>query len=321
MKSRCPSRACSFACALVALAWAERAHAVTSAELYTSESYLYGRFEARIRFAPGSGVVSSFFLWKDGSELAGTYWNELDFEKLNATCRLETNAFYGDPAKVNPRPASLSGDLCGAYHTYAYEWTPDYIAWFVDDMEIRRETGEVASAFTENAASGMQLRFNIWPGDASFGGTFDPSILPVYQYIDWIQHSSYADGTFELEWREDFDAGRIPAGWSLGGWASPKGLSTHSAQNVGVVDGYAVLALTADDAVGIEGAAPEAPPEPSDTNDGDTGSRRDSGCSCRLAASEVGSGVRASLLLGALVLLRSRRRRRFPILRRFSAHG
>src|SRR5690606_17343699 len=121
--------------------------------------------------------------------------------------------FYGDPVVLDPRPASVSGDLCGEYHTYAYEWTPEYIAWFVDDMEIRRETGEVATAFSDNASSGMQIRFNIWPGDASFGGVFDQSVLPVYQYIDWIQYSSYADGSFEVEWREDFDEGSIPAGW------------------------------------------------------------------------------------------------------------
>jgi len=53
------------------------ASAVQSAELYRPQAYFYGRFEARIRFAPGEGVVSSFFLWKDGSS-STTSWNELD---------------------------------------------------------------------------------------------------------------------------------------------------------------------------------------------------------------------------------------------------
>ena len=308
MNRRYPLFASSAACALVALTWGGRADAVTSAELYTSESYLYGRFEARIRFAPGSGVVGSFFLWKNGSEVAGTFWNELDFEKTDATCELETNAFYGNPAKVNARPASLSQDFCGEYHTYVYEWTPEYIAWFVDGMEIRRETGDVATAYSENATSGMQIRFNIWPGDASFGGVFDPSILPVYQYVDWIQYSSYTDGNFEVEWREDFDAGTIPSGWLFGSWDSPKGLSTHSPQNVGVVDGFAVLALTADDAIGVEGAAPEGPPpEPSATTGGESSSSSDSGCSCRVGASAAGNRVGAGLLLCAFLLGRWRR--------------
>lgn len=244
--------------ALIGLGLSSQAEAVSSAELYTTQAYQYGRFVARIQFAPGSGVVSSFFLWKDGSEVAGTFWNELDFEKLEGECRVETNAIFGDPEEITPERHELSGDLCGEYHTYAYEWTPEYIAWFVDGQEVRRDTGSVAEAFKENATTGMQLRFNVWPGDATFGGVFEPSVLPVYQYIDWVEYHAYADGAFELQWREEFDSGAIPSGWSLGSWESPKGLSTHATANVGIRDGVAILALTADDATGTDGAMPPA---------------------------------------------------------------
>jgi endo-1,3-1,4-beta-glycanase ExoK len=54
-------------------AWGTLAHATSSAEFYTTTSYQYGRFEASIRFPAGSGVVGAFFLWKDGSEVAGTF--------------------------------------------------------------------------------------------------------------------------------------------------------------------------------------------------------------------------------------------------------
>ncbi|HET9957897.1 MAG TPA: family 16 glycosylhydrolase [Polyangiaceae bacterium] len=234
------------------------AAAVTSAELYTGESYRYGRVEARVRFAAGDGVVSSFFLWKDGSEQTGNYWNELDYEKLGADCHLETNAFYGKPAVTHSQRHSLNIDLCGGYHTYVYEWTPEAIVWTIDGMEIRRETGAAAAAYADNAAAGMQIRFNIWPGNASFGGNFSPSILPVHEYVDWVQYSSYANGAFTLEWRDDFDAPQLASRWLTGSWASPKNLSTHDARNVNIVNGYAVLSLTADDAVGPAGAAPEA---------------------------------------------------------------
>ncbi len=73
------------------------AGAVRSAELYTNEAYAYGRFEARVQRALGDGVVSSFFLWKEGSDVAGTLWNELAFETLRADCELETNALSGAP--------------------------------------------------------------------------------------------------------------------------------------------------------------------------------------------------------------------------------
>jgi len=245
----------TLACTLCILAWSAHSHAYASAEILTTQAYQYGRFEASVEFPSGSGVVGSFFLWKDGSEVEGTFWNELDIEVIGAGCELHTNAYYGNPAAIHSRTEATPG-LCGASHTYAYEWTPDYIAWFVDGAEIRRETGDTADAYRENTADGMQLRFNIWPGDSSFGGTFDPSLLPVYQYIDWVQYSSYDGSKFVVEWREDFDANAIPSDWNLGDWDSPKGLSTHSIENAGVVDGVLVLALTADDAQGIPGVDP-----------------------------------------------------------------
>jgi endo-1,3-1,4-beta-glycanase ExoK len=245
--------ACSMAVTLFA---ASAAHAVSSAELYRNESQPYGRFEARIQFAAGDGVVSSFFLWKPGSEVAGTFWNELDFEKLGADCRMQTNPLYGAPVTDHGEIASVEADLCGGYHTYAFEWTPTYIAWLIDGVEVRREEGEVAAAFAENAATGMQIHFNVWPGDATFGGNFDPAILPVQQYVSWVQYSSFTDGAFALEWREDFTAGALPAGWAVGNWASPKNYSTHAPANVGFAADLAVLSLTADDATGIGGDLP-----------------------------------------------------------------
>jgi endo-1,3-1,4-beta-glycanase ExoK len=238
------------------LAAATEAGAVASAELYQNQTYTYGRFEARVRFAAGDGVISSFFLWKPGSEVAGTFWNELDFEKLGADCRLQTNPLYGLPVADHSRIEPIEAELCSEYHTYTFEWTPSYIAYFVDGVELRRDGEDVAAAFTQNAASGMQFHFNIWPGDATFGGNFDPGILPVQQYISWAQYSSFAAGEFTLAWREEFDGPTVPAGWAVGTWPSPKSLSTHQPANVVFSSGLAVLSLTADGATGFAGAPP-----------------------------------------------------------------
>lgn len=312
------------------LLFASNAQAVSSAELYTQAGYQYGRFEARVQFAQGDGVVGAFFLWKDGSEQSGVFWNELDFEKVGADCQLQTNAFYGDPEAVHVGHHPEAGPHCGSFHTYTYEWTPDYLAWFVDGVEIRREEGDAALAYAENTPDGMQIRFNVWPGDSSFGGNFDPATLPVHQYVNWVQYSSYVDGAFQFEWREDFSAGTIPSGWLTGSWGSPKNLSTHAPANVNVVDGYAVLSLTADDATGPAGAAPldpedpGPPPAPSATADpptptptatdmaSDMSSSSDpgaEGCSLRARPGERAGGVWLLLALG-LVLGRARRRTR-----------
>jgi MYXO-CTERM domain-containing protein len=276
----------------LALSVAAPARATSSAELYQNASYAYGRFEARIRFAAGEGVISSFFLWKPGSEVAGTFWNELDFEKLGADCRMQTNPLYGAPVADHGQIASGSGDLCGEYHTYAFEWSPTYIAWQIDGVEIRREAGEVAAAFVQNAASGMQIHFNLWPGDATFGGNFDPASLPVQQYISWVQYSSFENGNFALQWREDFTGGALPSGWAVGNWASPKNLSMHAPANVSFKSDLAVLSLTADDATGFAGEPPRDDVSDSGTGGAAGSSSSDAGGPGETAA--AGSGAAAA---------------------------
>ena len=112
-------------------------------------------------------------------------------------------------------------DICGEYHTYTFEWTPDYISWLIDGTQLRKVTGASVTEYTQNASQGMSIHFNIWPGDASFGGAFNASILPVRQYISWAQYSSYANGAFQLQWREDFNGSTMPSGWATGDWMSP----------------------------------------------------------------------------------------------------
>jgi len=243
---------------------APAAHAVSSAELYPSASYRYGRFEARIQFPPADGVVGSFFLWKNGSEAPGTYWNELDFEKVRGDCALQLNSIYGQPQIGHETMAAGVAGLCAGYHSYVYEWTPDHIAWLVDGVEVRRDTGAAAQAYAANAVDGMQLRLNIWPGTAAFGGTFSPASLPQHEFVSWVAYSTYvpddAGGSFALSWRESFEGGR-PRRWSMGTWASPLQQSMHVAANVTFIDGVAVLSLTADDATGFTGTPPQDPGE------------------------------------------------------------
>jgi hypothetical protein len=176
----------------------------------------------------------------------------------------------------------------------------------------------------------MQFRFNIWPGNASFGGNFSEAILPVYQFVAWAQYSEYTPGAgddgsdFTLAWREEFDT--QPAGWQAGSWASPLDGSTHSAQNLAFVDGIAVLALTADDATGYSDTPPADTPgaagAPSAGAAGAPGtgaggvtpiapdSAVDEGCGCRLVRDQSRrSGPVALLACAALGWIVRRRAR------------
>ena len=246
------------ACVVATVLVPVSAMGMASAELYRTQAYLYGRFDARIQFAPGDGVVSSFFLWRDGSDAANAYWNELDYEKFGSDCKMQINNIYGNPKVQHQQTPSLSG-TCTGYHDYRFEWTPTYIAWAVDGKEIRRDTGDAATAYAKNATAGMTIHFNIWPGNSSFGGNINNTTLPVHQYISWVQYSSYDNGNFTVQWREDFQTSALPSGWATVTWSSPFNLSTHNPQNTAFVNGIAVLSLTADNATGAPGTPPVDP--------------------------------------------------------------
>jgi hypothetical protein len=123
----------------------------------------------------------------------------------------------------------------------------------------------------------MIFDFNNWPGTVAFGGDFSPDILPVHQYISYVQYSEYTPGggeagsDFSFAWRESFDDATFPAGWGRGSWDSPLGQSTHVPANVNIVDGVLVLSLTADDETGFSGSPPADPQDLPNARAGESG--------------------------------------------------
>ena len=57
---------------VMAMAGSISAKDYSGAELYTSDTWMYGKFEARMKMAAGSGTVSSMFLYHNDSYLGGS---------------------------------------------------------------------------------------------------------------------------------------------------------------------------------------------------------------------------------------------------------
>ena len=229
------------------------------AEIYSNQSYLYGRFEMRMRVANASGVLSTFFTYKTGSEVGNTFWEEIDIEvfgKNNAT-QWQTNIILGSsrPTIHTEQVHTASGSLGDAYHTYVLEWTPDYVAWYLDGVEVRRITGTSTVTSLTNPQS---LRFNIWASESvPWVGSWDDSKLPVYQFVNYIDYKAYNTETkaFDGGWRDDFntlDSSR----WSKANWSFDTNRVDFIPDNVVVKDGILVLALTHDNATGFSGDVP-----------------------------------------------------------------
>jgi len=233
------------------------------AELYSKNTVKYGRFDVRMRAVSGSAIVSSFFLYyNDSYKGAPEPWQEVDIEVMGKNDEaFQSNIITGtSESKNTSEEMHTFGNLSQTYHTYTVEWTPDYIAWFFDGEEIRRTTG---SQVAECQPKEMSYRFNLWISDAaSWAGNFDPSILPVYQFINWMQYSAYtpgagADGTdFTPEWKDDFDSFSSTR-WGKGDWTFGGNLVDFSPENIVVQDGYCIICLTSAAAKGFSGDVPE----------------------------------------------------------------
>jgi beta-glucanase (GH16 family) len=230
------------------------------AEIYSNQSYKYGKYEMRMRVAKGSGILSTFFTYKNGSEISGNFWEELDIEvfgKNNATT-FQSNIITNNPKKYSEQVHSPGYSMGDDYHTYVLEWTPDYVAWHIDGVEMRKSTGTQVSELT----SAQSLRFNLWAANiTSWVGSFDANSLPVYQFVNWIKYYSYTPGTgtngsdFTLNWTDDFNTFNTSR-WVKANWTFNENLTDFSPSNVLVKDGYLVLALTKSDQTGFTGVVP-----------------------------------------------------------------
>ncbi len=224
-------------------------------ELYSQREYLHGRVEMRMRMARGSGLLSTFFTYKGGSESANTFWEEIDIEvfgKDDATT-WQSNIITGLGSRTTSEEVHDCGvSLADAYHTYVLEWTASYVAWQVDGIEVRRTTGTQVSELTNP----QSLRFNIWAANITdWVGPLDDSALPQYQYVDWISYSRYEGGQFVAEWRDDFDS-FDGSRWGRADWTFAENLADFDPGNVVVQGGALVLALTREGQTGFSGTVP-----------------------------------------------------------------
>lgn len=252
------ARALAFLAALL-LALQAQAKPYKAAEIYSNQSYHYGRYEMRMMVAKGSGVLSTFFTYKNGSETAGTFWEEIDLEifgKNNAT-QWQSNVIIGTnrPTTKTESLHTMPFSMGDGYHTYVLEWTPSYIAWFVDGSQVRRING---GQFVTSLGSSQSLRFNLWAANiAEWVGAWNDSILPVYQFVNYVKYQPYVASTnsFGTGWRDDFnsfDSGR----WSKANWTFGENLADFDPNNVLVKNGTLVLALTRQGQTGFNGTPP-----------------------------------------------------------------
>jgi len=223
------------------------------AEYRTLERFQYGRFETRLKPGAGDGFLSSFFTYND--DYPNTEWTEIDFEILGRwDDNIDMNVIDETGSHLRQHPTFQNVHL--DFHTYAFEWTPDYVAWFLDDDEIYRQTGDHINGLSDSS----KMMMNIWtPAFTDWVGVIDPRILPRYAYYDWASYAAYtpeggsvgSDLLFTPQWRDEFDS------YDTTRWEKSidhiwnGNLSLLIEDNAVFKDGHLILCLTDANASGV----------------------------------------------------------------------
>jgi predicted secreted protein len=179
------------------------------AEYRTTASYTYGRFEAKIKSAAREGVLCSLFTYYDGTGGVGA-WNEIDIEIMGRyTDEVQFNTIT--PGQVNHvRHQYLKFNPALDFHSYAFEWTPEYVAWFIDGVEVYRQMGTHIQSLTRP----QKLMMNIWnPTYPNWAGKWNPDVLPAFAFYDSVKYYAYTPGTgnygsnnnFTLSWIDEMN--------------------------------------------------------------------------------------------------------------------
>jgi hypothetical protein len=166
-------------------------------EIFTTQAFTPGPngidVEARVRTnMTAAGALTTFFMINQAGQ--GTVSNpidEIDFEFLtkqisqNKVLATTWNNWTGNFAQQyndgihhrNNDPAASAGQTppgvnLTQWNTFRIRWLPNSTEWYINDVLFY----QTAEAHPNEA---MQIRFNFWAPDSSWGAAFDSSLSPV----------------------------------------------------------------------------------------------------------------------------------------------
>lgn len=159
----------------------------------------YGRVEARIKGPTGKGTWAAF--WLLGSNIDTRPWpgcGEIDITELLGK---DPNTTYGTPhgpASGDSYTQEVDGGIDGGYHTYAVDWLPDQITWYLDGKAYGtlNESSVIDPVHQWVFNHEFFLIFNLAMG-GNFGGSVDSGIKDATTQIQWI-HFSTINGVGEV---------------------------------------------------------------------------------------------------------------------------
>ncbi|ROQ19457.1 family 16 glycosylhydrolase [Marinimicrobium koreense] len=167
---------------------------IRTANMPASGQWTNGRFEARLKLPEGQGLWPAFWMLPTDPDVGWPMSGEIDILESTGQASMLAHGtiHYGEPwpdnsftgAHILSQPAKWSDD----FHTYAVEWTPFEMRWYVDDIlysTISSSDLEDSSWWTfENYQYHFLLNLAV---GGTWGGTPDDSIFPVTMEVDYVR--------------------------------------------------------------------------------------------------------------------------------------
>ena len=169
-------------------------HDITSASLFTKQSWTYGRIEARAKMPRGFGVWPA--IWTLGSNIEKVGWPSCGEIDIMEYVGFEPNAIY--TSVHTPRAdQGLSHLVLSPYrdfHVYTLDWYPDRLEFMIDGKNVYTYKKPVTDDPVVNDP-------DLWPFDRpqylilnlAIGGAWggqhgvDDSIFPSQYSIDYVR--------------------------------------------------------------------------------------------------------------------------------------
>ncbi len=169
---------------------------IYSARVNTREAWTYGYFEARLKLPEGKGTWPAFWMMPK----SGGSWpkcGEIDIMEhvgcvpTEVSSSIHCMAYY-HAINTQKTAARKIATVMDEFHTYALEWTSEYIKTYVDGVLLFHynpdDYPKGRNGDTWPFDKAFQLKLNLaWGGD--WGGMYgvDESCLPATYEIDYVR--------------------------------------------------------------------------------------------------------------------------------------
>lgn len=152
--------------------------------------FKYGRIEARIKGPVGAGTWGAF--WMLGADIDDRRWpwcGEIDVtELLGKTPNLSYGYLHGLISDAAGRGTSVDmpKGFADDYHTYAIDWLPDQIDWYLDGVLYGSQQKLDKDWVFDHE---FYLIMNLAMG-GNFGGGIEAGLTQASMSFDWIRFST-----------------------------------------------------------------------------------------------------------------------------------